>query len=86
MKHAICRPVGWYARAKLAAEEIIRTFGERYGLRYTILRVSNPYGYSVPFQRAQGIIPHAIECARSGKTLSLWGDGSARKTSSITRI
>ncbi|MEO6567129.1 MAG: NAD-dependent epimerase/dehydratase family protein [Opitutaceae bacterium] len=76
---ARCRPIGWYARAKLAAEEIIRAFGERHQLRYTILRISNPYGYSVPFQRAQGIIPHAIDCARSGKILSLWGDGSAKK-------
>ncbi|MEO7412439.1 MAG: NAD-dependent epimerase/dehydratase family protein [Opitutaceae bacterium] len=72
-------PIGWYARAKLAAEEIIRGFCEEHGLRYTILRVSNPYGFSVPFQRVQGIIPHAIDCARSGKTLALWGDGSARK-------
>lgn len=74
-----CHPIGWYARAKLAAEEIIRAFGEQHQLRYTILRVSNPYGYSVPFQRAQGIIPHAIDCARSGKILGLWGDGSAKK-------
>ena len=34
-----CRPVGWYAQAKVAAEEIIRIFGERHGLIYTILRV-----------------------------------------------
>lgn len=75
----LCRPIGWYARAKLAAEEIIRAFGEEHGLRYTILRVSNPYGFAVPLQRAQGIIPHAIDCARLGKPLSLWGDGSACK-------
>lgn len=75
----LCRPIGWYARAKLAAEEIIRAFGEEHGLRYTILRVSNPYGFAVPLQRAQGIIPHAIDCARLGKPLGLWGDGSACK-------
>lgn len=79
MEGDVCRPIGWYARAKLAAEEIIRAFGEEHGLRYTILRVSNPYGFAVPFQRAQGIIPHAIDCARLGKPLNLWGDGSACK-------
>lgn len=74
-----CRPIGSYARAKLAAEQIIRDFGVRRGLSYTILRVSNPYGFSVPLQRAQGIIPHAFDCARLGQPLSLWGDGSACK-------
>jgi UDP-glucose 4-epimerase len=75
----LCHPIGAYARAKLAAEEIIRGFGDRHGLQYTILRVSNPYGFSVPLQRAQGIIPHAFDCARLGQPLSLWGDGSACK-------
>jgi UDP-glucose 4-epimerase len=74
-----CRPFGWYAQAKVAAEEIIRIFGERHGLNYTILRVSNPYGFPVPPERAQGIIPHAFDSAWTGKPLNLWGDGSARK-------
>jgi UDP-glucose 4-epimerase len=74
-----CHPVGWYAQAKVAAEEIIQIFGERHGLIYTILRVSNPYGFTVPIERAQGIIPHVFSCAWSGKPLSLWGDGTARK-------
>ncbi len=74
-----CKPIGWYAEAKLAAEEIIRIYTERYGLACTILRVSNPYGFTVPTQRAQGIIPRAFHCAWTGETLNLWGDGSARK-------
>ncbi len=74
-----CRPIGWYAEAKLAAEEIIRIYTERHGLACTILRVSNPYGFAVPVERAQGIIPRAFHCAWTGETLGLWGDGSARK-------
>ena len=74
-----CRPVGWYAQAKVAAEEIIQIFGERHGLIYTILRVSNPYGFPIPLERAQGIIPRVFDCAWTGKTLNLWGDGAARK-------
>jgi UDP-glucose 4-epimerase len=72
-------PIGWYAQAKVAAEEIIRIFGERHGLRYTILRISNPYGFRVPRERVQGIIPRIFECAWTGQTLSLWGDGAAKK-------
>jgi UDP-glucose 4-epimerase len=74
-----CRPIGWYGEGKLAAEEIIRIFTERHGLSCTILRISNPYGFAVPVQRAQGIVPRAFRCAWSGETLNLWGDGSARK-------
>ena len=74
-----CRPVGWYAQAKVAAEEIVRIFGERHGLIYTILRVSNPYGFPIPPERAQGIVPHVFNCAWTGQELSLWGDGNARK-------
>lgn len=74
-----CQPIGWYAEAKLAAEEIIRIYTGRHDLPCTILRVSNPYGFPVPVQRAQGIIPRAFHCAWHGEVLKLWGDGSARK-------
>jgi UDP-glucose 4-epimerase len=74
-----CQPIGWYGRAKLAAEKIIETHAASYGLACTILRISNPYGYPVPQNRVQGIIPHAIRSAVEDLPLKLWGDGSARK-------
>ena len=74
-----CRPIGWHGRAKLAAEEMIRSRAGRDGPVHAILRISNPYGYPVPPERMQGIIPHAIRCASAGQPLALWGDGSARK-------
>lgn len=74
-----CHPIGWHGQAKRAGEEIVEAFAERHGVSCTILRISNPYGFAVPSHRAQGIIPHAFECARTGRPLSLWGDGSARK-------
>lgn len=74
-----CQPIGWYAEAKLSAEEVINIYARRHGLATTILRVSNPYGFAVPATRAQGIIPRAFHCAWSGETLALWGDGTARK-------
>lgn len=73
------QPIGWYGRAKLAAEQLIGAHAARHGLACTILRISNPYGYPVPKDRAQGIIPHAIRCAVERQSLNLWGDGSARK-------
>ncbi len=75
----VCHPIGWYGRAKQAAEELIQTHASRHQLPCTILRISNPYGYPVPQSRTQGIIPHALRCAVSGQTLTLWGDGHAKK-------
>lgn len=74
-----CLPIGWYGRAKLAAEQLIETHVTRHGLACAILRISNPYGYPVPKNRVQGIIPHAIRSAVENQPLNLWGDGSARK-------
>lgn len=74
-----CRPIGQYGRAKRAAEEMIERHAARHGLPCTILRISNPYGYPVPKNRRQGIIPHALRCAVEGQPLTLWGDGHARK-------
>lgn len=74
-----CHPIGAYGRAKLAAEKLIQARASATGLAHAILRVSNPYGYAVPRERQQGLIPHAIRCALTGQPLALWGDGSARK-------
>lgn len=74
-----CRPIGAYGRAKLAAEQLITERAQRDGLRCAILRISNPYGYPVPSNRAQGLIPHALRCGVTGQPLALWGDGSAQK-------
>lgn len=75
----VCDPIGWYGQAKLAAEKLIQEYGRRYGLCYTILRISNPYGFAVPAHKPQGIIPFIIKSAREGTPLTVWGDGSARK-------
>ena len=74
-----CHPISAYGRAKLAAEHLLAQRAARDGLPVAILRVSNPYGYTLPAGRQQGLIPHAIRGARSGQPLALWGDGSARK-------
>jgi UDP-glucose 4-epimerase len=75
----LCAPVGWYGHAKVAAERVIEEYGRRHGLVYTILRISNPYGFPVPAHKPQGIIPFILKHAREGTPLSVWGDGSARK-------
>ena len=74
-----CRPIGQYGRVKRAAEVMIESWAVQHNLSYTILRISNPYGYIVSTESPQGVIPRAINCALSGNPLTLWGDGTARK-------
>lgn len=74
-----CHPIGRHGQAKLAAERQLAAATARHGLATAILRISNPYGFAVPSARPQGIIPIAIDCARQGRPLTLWGDGTARK-------
>lgn len=74
-----CLPVGSYGRAKLAAERVIQELGQRHGITYTILRISNPYGFAMPLNKPQGVIPFILQHAREGTPVTLWGDGSARK-------
>ena len=74
-----CEPIGRYGQAKLAAERLVEEFGCRHKLRYTILRVSNPYGFPATISKAHGLVPLIVKSARDGSPLSIWGDGTARK-------
>ncbi len=53
-------PQSSYSIHKLAAENYLRLFCEMYGIRGTILRISNPYGVLHTKQRAQGLIGVAL--------------------------
>jgi UDP-glucose 4-epimerase len=78
-KHPLA-PESIYAAHKLAVENYHLIYGKLYGLKSTILRISNPYG---PFQagegRAYGIANSFIQAAVSGKPITLFGDGSQRR-------
>ena len=74
-----CLPIGRHGQAKLVAEQLIESEGRKHGLCWTILRISNPYGFAVPITHPQGIIPVALKSAWEGKPLTIWGDGTARK-------
>ncbi len=72
-------PIGWYGRAKVAAEELCRHFHATSEIPMLILRVSNPYGMTTSAHRPQGIVAAAIHALASGEPLTVWGDGSAEK-------
>lgn len=69
-----CHPLGRYAAAKLAAEKIFTEAPSS-----SMLRISNVFSPGCEKTRPQGIIPLLLESARSGQTVTIWGDGSAVK-------
>jgi UDP-glucose 4-epimerase len=61
---------------KAAVEQYLGIFGRLYGLRSSILRITNPYGAGQPSARsAYGVINYLIHRALAGETLPIYGDG-----------
>ena len=69
-------PVNPYAISKLTIEKYLYYFNYLYGLDYTILRYSNPYGERQnPFGK-QGVIPIFLNKIKYGEKPVIYGDGS----------
>jgi UDP-glucose 4-epimerase len=69
-------PISAYGVHKLAIEKYVQLYNHLYGLDYSIIRISNPYGpKQMPF-KPQGVIATFMALAMSNKTIELWGDGT----------
>ncbi|NPE27400.1 NAD-dependent epimerase/dehydratase family protein [Methanococcoides sp. SA1] len=65
-----------YAGAKLAGENMVRSYFHAYGLPTVILRPFNTYG---PFQKSNGeggVVPIFVEKELKKETLGIYGDGT----------
>ncbi len=73
-------PLSIYGVHKLTAERYLLLYQRLYGLRSTILRITNPYG---PFQRREqhsyGIVNWFIHQAMNGLPLTVYGSGSQQR-------
>jgi len=65
-------PSSPYAASKAASDHLVRSYGQTYGLPYTITNCSNNYG---PYQFPEKLIPLMILNALEGKPLPVYGDG-----------
>ena len=75
-----CQPVGHYARAKLQAEDLIRSACSRYDrLRCCTLRISNLFGSAMQSTKPQGLISRVCRAIHENSPISIWGDGGNRK-------
>ena len=73
-------PESIYAAHKLAVENYHLIYGHLYGLKATVLRITNPYG---PLQlgdaRGYGIANRFIQAAVRGEQLTVFGAGEQRR-------
>jgi len=68
-------PICSYGISKLAIEKYLHLFHVLYGLDYTVLRISNPYGRGQRYDAAQGIVGVTIGRALQNKSVEIWGSG-----------
>lgn len=71
-----CAPINFYGQAKLEVEAYLRFAARTLGLRYLVVRPSNPYGPGQDPRSGQGLITVLIDRAMRGEPLEVWGDGS----------
>lgn len=71
------QPISSYGYGKLVIEEGLRLLARSTGLRYSILRLSNPVGRHHANPR-QGLVSAAFHAARTGEPLPLFGTSNVR--------
>lgn len=69
-----------YAANKLACEGYLKMYHDVYGVRYAILRICVPYGTLIPGASSYGTAEFMLKKATAGEDISLYGDGSVRRT------
>lgn len=75
-ENAQTNPINSYGLQKLSIEKMLYVYNQSYGLKYTIVRFSNPYG---PYQRPNGqlgVITTFLYKAIQGNTIQVYGDGT----------
>lgn len=68
-------PLCSYGIVKLAIEHYLKCFYDLHGLKFHVLRLSNPYGPRQDPTRKQGAPSVFMHNILTGKEISVWGDG-----------
>lgn len=69
-----------YAQNKLACENYLRMYFDLFGIEYTIYRICVPFGNLLDSEYSFGTIGYFMSRARNGQDISLYGDGSLKRT------
>lgn len=69
-----------YAINKFACEKYLEQFNIVYGIPYCIVRICVPYGTLIKGASSYGTAEFMMKCATDKKNITLYGDGSVRRT------
>lgn len=69
-----------YAANKFACEQYLKMYHTMYGVKYSIFRICVPYGTMIPNASSYGTAEFMLGKAKNGEDISLYGDGSVRRT------
>ncbi|MGL4238460.1 NAD-dependent epimerase/dehydratase family protein [Tabrizicola sp.] len=69
------RPMNSYGIVKTAIEHYIELYGRTRGLRYAIIRPSNPYGPRQAHVGVQGVVMTFLNRVARNEPIEVWGDG-----------
>jgi nucleoside-diphosphate-sugar epimerase len=73
-------PLCLHAVHKQTVEEYLKLYAQLFGVRYSVARITNPYGPGQPKGRtAYGIINRLIQLALAGEALTMYGDGRQQR-------
>lgn len=68
-------PISPYGISKLTIEKYLAMHHYHFGLDYTVLRLSNPYGPRQDSLRGQGVIAAWMKKISEKQPIEIWGDG-----------
>ncbi|MFC5531030.1 NAD-dependent epimerase/dehydratase family protein [Cohnella yongneupensis] len=69
-------PTSSYGIHKLTVEKYLHMYFELYGLDYSVMRISNPYGEGQLPDRGQGVVATFLNRSLKNEKIEIWGDGS----------
>lgn len=69
-----------YAINKFACEQYLEMYHRMYGVQYSIFRICVPYGTLIPGAASYGTAEFMLSKALKGEDISLYGNGSVRRT------
>ena len=69
-----------YAINKYACEQYLEQFHRVYDVQYSIFRICIPYGTLIPKASSYGTAEFMLSKAAKGENITIYGDGSVRRT------
>lgn len=74
---SICNPTGFYSITKYAAEKLIMSYCDTFGIKYRILRLTNIIGVGdKKVSRKKNALQYMIQCLKENKPIQLYDGGS----------